>query len=251
MNSVVFADIDGTLIESLPNGGITPGDNIGALDRGGKPVSVHTVQQAALFSLLSRANTVVPVTGRSVAALGRVLLTFKSYAIAHHGAAVLQPDRTRSLEYAGAVYPELAASHPLLNEQYEVIKAYISRNCSDLTITRQTLDGLTVEVCVKRNKLEARDLSPDADHIETVWRKLSEARVHRNGNNLALLPRTITKQRAVRWVQNKLDSAEPRTTIGVGDSYSDLEFMAECDFCIVPKGSQIASLFAQLNNENT
>ena len=64
--------------------------------------------------------------------------------------------------------------------------------------------------------------------------------VHRNGNNLSLVPRFLGKERAVEYVVERHLGPEPVLTIGAGDSLTDAPFLALCDFSLMPRGCQLA-----------
>ena len=59
-------------------------------------------------------------------------------------------------------------------------------------------------------------------------------------NNLALVPRFLGKERAVRHVIRHHLGPEPVLTLGMGDSLSDIPFLSACDFSVVPTASQLA-----------
>jgi hydroxymethylpyrimidine pyrophosphatase-like HAD family hydrolase len=67
--------------------------------------------------------------------------------------------------------------------------------------------------------------------------------LHRNSNNLAVLPKTLNKARAVHYLRQQLQAEHGEImTLGMGDSQSDARFMAACDYAIVPSGTQLAAL---------
>jgi hypothetical protein len=67
--------------------------------------------------------------------------------------------------------------------------------------------------------------------------------IHRNGNNLAILPTALNKAHAVAYVSERLRREHGEIlTFGMGDSRSDARFMAACDYAIVPGGTQLAAL---------
>jgi hydroxymethylpyrimidine pyrophosphatase-like HAD family hydrolase len=67
--------------------------------------------------------------------------------------------------------------------------------------------------------------------------------IHRNGNNLAILPTALNKAHAVAWVTDRLRAEHGDIiTFGMGDSLSDARFMAACDYAIVPGRTQLARL---------
>jgi hypothetical protein len=67
--------------------------------------------------------------------------------------------------------------------------------------------------------------------------------IHRNGNNLAILPNALNKSHAVAHVTARLREQHGEIlTFGMGDSKSDARFMAACDYAIVPRRTQLAGL---------
>lgn len=240
MRSVVFADIDGTLVESVRRRGSPTGATIGARDRAGNQVAIQTDRHRELLRILASADIIVPVTGRSIDALRRVEIPFNSYAIAHHGAVVLSPSGERCTAYDALATPELAVTHGVLSSVFESTLQWIESRSKSLRVYQQVLDGRTIEVCVKHLSPNAETIGEEGDEIEADWRGLSGVRVHRNGNNLALLPDGVTKESAVRWVTGQLDDGcGTIVTFGIGDSETDLGFMHSCDYYLVPRGSQL------------
>lgn len=240
MPSVVFADIDGTLIETCRGAVGVSEATVGARDKSGEIIAVRGERHDALLTLLEATNALVPVTGRSVGALSRVNLRFESYAIVHHGAVILLPNREHDREFEESVRANLEALHEVLESAFHDTAARIAESRTPLRVNRQTFAGRTIEVCVKSTEPDADRLAPEADAIEERWRDCTGVRIHRNGNNLAMLPSTVTKARAVEWVVQRLEAdLGPCVRFGVGDSLTDLGFMRRCDFFIVPAGSQI------------
>ena len=63
---------------------------------------------------------------------------------------------------------------------------------------------------------------------------------HLNGNNLAVLPKIINKESAVRYLIDNYKQQHPDLlTFGAGDSHSDAPFMALCDYALIPKNTQL------------
>ena len=63
--------------------------------------------------------------------------------------------------------------------------------------------------------------------------------LHENGRNFAILPPYSQKKVALNFLKKKMDVGLLDTVFGIGDSYSDLPFMSDSDFLIVPKQAQI------------
>ena len=63
--------------------------------------------------------------------------------------------------------------------------------------------------------------------------------LHINGHNLAIIPKTVSKRRAVEYLLKQLDPEEQRVYLGFGDSLSDFDFLQLCDWFGMPKNSQL------------
>jgi hydroxymethylpyrimidine pyrophosphatase-like HAD family hydrolase len=68
--------------------------------------------------------------------------------------------------------------------------------------------------------------------------------IYQNEKNITILPSIINKKNAVKFLCEIL---EPRLTIGLGDSISDIEFLNFCDFKII---SKIGELNKKVNGKN-
>lgn len=64
--------------------------------------------------------------------------------------------------------------------------------------------------------------------------------IHHNNNNISIIPKFIDKKNAVKYL---IEKYQPELTIGMGDSFTDINFMNLCDFKIIPTQSQINKLF--------
>ena len=198
-----------------------------------------TRAQRRLLEFWLEQGTVIPVTGRTDAALARVAIAFASWRITHHGAVVRQPDGTLPAAWRERIQPALVAAAPVLRglfaglgegaatggyrvhlHEIEDVPSYISAKADDDDAARDaTIAGL-------RMRLENMGLP-------------STLALHCNGNNLAVMVKGAQKEDAVRLVIAELERDGPLVTIGAGDSLTDLPFMRLCDFALTPKGSQI------------
>ncbi len=86
------------------------------------------------------------------------------------------------------------------------------------------------------------------DDVEEGLCALAGSRLirHRNDNNLSITPAGISKQLAVEYLSKKLLHGDAVPVFGMGDSLTDLPFMATCDMLVIPKKSQISSKLLQL-----
>lgn len=236
---VIFLDIDDTILQTAPK--CPPGEPVepAAFNRAGEVLSFMTRAQRRLLEFWLEQGTVIPVTGRTDAALARVAIAFASWRITHHGAVVRQPDGTLPAAWRERIQPALVAAASVLRELFaglsegaatggyrvhlheiEDVPSYISAKADDDDAAHDaTIAGL-------RMRLENMGLP-------------STLALHCNGNNLAVMVKGAQKEDAVRLVIAELERDGPLVTIGAGDSLTDLPFMRLCDFALTPRGSQI------------
>lgn len=232
----IFTDLDDSLFQTQRKCPERTTLVQAATDRHGQPLSYFTPEQKALVALLEQ-GTVIPVTGRNTAALERVYLDFASYRITSHGALVLGVDGRLDTEWLTVIH-----------NQYErwIERMEIARSAVSDLISRYALDarcriiedqGLPVYVSIKGEEQAICRLS---EAMVEVWRA-ADACIHRNGQNMALLPPFACKKRAVAFLMERLsqEDADSPLFIGIGDSATDLPFLKLCHYAVIPRHSQI------------
>lgn len=234
MLKVVFVDLDDTLFQTARKS--PRRDRLAAVDRDGEPLSYQSSKQVAFLEWLSRDAMVVPVTGRSVEAFRRVVLPLGPQAICSFGGVVLSQGAPHPLWHAGmTTAAELARAD--LQNLLEVTESAASASGIDIRYRIIADAGLPLYVSIKHNagcgEGTARLAADIAPAIPPGWR------VHRNGANMALLPPFLDKRFAVSFFLEEIVGDREVVTIGVGDSLSDLGFMAVCDYALAPAASQI------------
>ncbi|WP_067516678.1 hypothetical protein [Endozoicomonas ascidiicola] len=228
----VFSDLDDTLISTkgkLPEG---VSYETGAYDRDGAPLSFFSNHQKTLVSLLERANAIIiPITGRTSGALGRVNYSFQSYSAVSHGAVVLTPDGVVCDHWQKSVYDQPEDWFMILEKMNEQVQKYIDVNNLDAR-TRVIVDqNIAAYVSVKGSSAALEALEPMA--------RDSLLGLHRNGRNLACLPPYACKKQAVEHIKQFLSIDTDDLVLGMGDSITDLPFIRSCHFGVIPVDSQI------------
>lgn len=233
MTLYVFTDLDDTLFQTR---GKCPADaalHTAAVDRQGQPLSFATEAQQHLLAWLEH-GVVVPVTGRNSAALARVRLSFPSFRITSHGAMVLGPEGSPDAHWLATLETTLRSWQSRLTEVLEKLEEHRQRHGLQLRCRIIEDQGLPCYLSVKG---EAAALADMASVVGELW---EPSLIHRNGENMALLPAFASKARAVTFVLERLAQAGIRPlSIGIGDSLTDMAFMQRCDYAMIPRRSQI------------
>lgn len=237
---ILLTDLDDTLFaseRSLPYDAARV--NLAAVDGQGAPLSFQTHQQRALWELFSgAADLIIPVTGRTSYALDRVSLSFPGgYAVVSHGALVT---------YQGQVLPkwqrqlasQMEAAQLAMNRAYADLCEALPRNYPHLQFTLRLLEDLSVPVYLSIKAAET--LTPETHELLSRIADSHELTLHANTRNAALRPPYTCKAAACRFLLEEVIELQPEDTlIALGDSLSDLPFMAMSDVAVMPTRSQL------------
>ena len=241
MRAITLVDLDDTLFQTLrkcpPE---VPRDRLVPLGfaRDGSPLSYATPRQVAMIEWLAETAWLVPVTARSRDALMRAHIPF-SAAIAAHGGVILGEDGTPDAEWHAHISAQAKACASALHTLRDRITLEAEERRADLRVRVLDEDGVGLYVLAKHQETDEAALhaTVDAmlDEVPAGWT------VHRNGNNVAVMPPWLGKQHAVAALLPRLRAAHPDApVIGIGDSVTDAPYMALCDYAMMPQGSQLA-----------
>ena len=245
MKKFLFVDLDDTLFQTPGKCGPDQDLQPAALLKDGTTCSFTTPRQRRFFEMMDREMTLIPVTARNHDALSRVVLKFCSYSIIDYGGVVLAPDGSPDGAWLEAMRVDMARALDGLKEAIETMDRY------SIAVGFKGRARL-IEDYATPFYMVVKDPDKQADRLERMEREAlapwvattgKDFYIHRNGNNLALLPKTLNKARAVHYLRQRLQEEHGEImTIGMGDSRSDARFMAACDYAIVPSGTQLAAL---------
>jgi hydroxymethylpyrimidine pyrophosphatase-like HAD family hydrolase len=242
----VFTDLDDTLFKSAAD--IHCGLSITAtVDASGETYARSSVQQQKLLEIMvASGGLIIPVTGRST----RSFLNCKlpdvinsQFAIVSHGAVILDAEHSLLKDW----HTYLKCHFDLVEWENKLIKIcdhlnthFKSKSKSSAIRVRLIVDqGITAYVCIKISKSSyTDDVSTEVNHLLSHILE-TEMLLHSNGRNFAILPPYAQKKVAVDFLKAKMKVDQRDTVFGMGDSHSDLPFMSESDFLIVPGGAQI------------
>jgi hypothetical protein len=190
--------------------------------------------QAAMMDWLFATTRFIPVTARSTEALGRCRLPFADHRICTNGAVILGPDGNPDPEWCMRMTQQAIAAGPVLQALLAFVVDQTGPGQYRAWIVEEF--GTGFYFCVKSNSDAAA-----LDAIDGRLRAIAGPAFtrHRNDNNLSFTPHGISKQQAVAYLLPKLTGDTAVPVFGMGDSLTDLPFMASCDLMVVPRGSQI------------
>jgi hypothetical protein len=245
LKKFLFVDLDDTLFSTLGKCASQTGLQPAAYYADQSVCSYTTARQRAFLALMDPATTLIPATARHLDAFSRVALPFSSYKILDFGGVILGPDNVPDAAWMAQMGAAMTAALPGLNEAAAVINAYAAAQglASRARVVQD--GGLPFYTLIKDADKRAERLVPIEAEALAPWLAGSGAGfyVHRNGNNLAVLPRALDKAVAVEYVSRLLRAQYGDIlTLGMGDSRSDARFMAACDYAIIPGGTQLAAL---------
>jgi hydroxymethylpyrimidine pyrophosphatase-like HAD family hydrolase len=246
MQVYIFIDLDDTIFQTQRKCQGAMPLHAAAHGRDGSPLSFMTEKQRALLGFLGRDAHLVPTTARNYDAFSRVALSFNSMAILDFGGVIL--------DEVGRVDPywdnEIRTQISLAREPLRQIHCAIidTAEQAGLRVRSRIINDFDMDLYVvtKLVDVTSDDLSLLNDLIVGHFDNESFY-VHFNDNNLAVIPRCLNKRYAVQYlIDNKLRRTDSEVlTIGMGDSESDIDFMAACDYCLTPRSSQIARVLME------
>lgn len=201
-----------------------------------------TQQQQQLLGLIS-AGTVVPVTARSKDVLARVNIK-QAPAICSNGGCIVSADGKVDSTWHASLTAISKSDRSVADFYADLVQGLSPGHFRHWIVSEGTLDLYAViKSNVDQGEILAEMEMRVAALLPVAWR------VHRNGNNLAILPFWLNKRNAAAYLIRTARQVNPHILIvGIGDSHSDVGFMDLCDFAMTPTISQIWKHIRRENN---
>ncbi|MBM7341467.1 hypothetical protein [Pantoea coffeiphila] len=242
---VIFSDLDDTLFQTrrkmVDELALEP-FRTGALDRSLQPRSFMTEEQAMLVDWMLEHGDLIPVTARGTEEIARVEIPFRSWAVATHGAVILNPQGEADAEWQALMLAKLAPyAVQLLAMQQQITELMAERNINGWARINYEYEQTPIYLVMKhRDSTKLDELYAIADEIEQRF-PTAGWYIHRNSNNVAWLPVVVEKGLAVSFLLERLRAERGVfPVIGLGDSLSDHRFMKLCSWYGLPRQSQFA-----------
>nr|WP_242469515.1 haloacid dehalogenase [Rhabdochromatium marinum] len=208
----------------------------------GQAHSFMSARQRSLWALFGETATLIPTTARNQAAFARVKLPFSSWCILDYGGIILDAEGVPEPDWMARATMRAEASLGPLRALLQQAETLIARE--QLAVRVRIIEdfGLPLYLVAKYRDDQVADLDRLQHELIEPWvaAQAGAQRLHRNDNNLAVIPASLGKEFAVRYLIERLREEWGEIfTIGVGDSLIDAPFMAECDYAIIPGGTQL------------
>ncbi len=251
MQRYIFLDLDDTLFQTLrkcPTPKNDPRLQVRAFLPDGSPNSYATHKQQWLWQWLADDFKMVPVTARDSEAFERVTLPFHEEAVLDHGAVILNKKGEVDAFWMAKMLSHLPYHHAQLLAVWTEIAAYTREVQGYKLRLVKDFDVIWYGVIKHAKATE----SPLQSIIENVLKDhphmlSGDLYWHLNGNNLAVLPKIINKESAVRYLIAQYQQHDPELlTIGAGDSKTDAAFMTLCDYALIPSRTQLFNILADI-----
>jgi len=242
MRPLILTDLDDTLFQTARKCPEDMGEAkvMSYLNDGS--VSGLASERQTRFAAWLRMGTLVPVTARSREVLARVEIE-QSPAICANGGCIIT--RTGEVDQD---WHRLLVTRSIEIQPISMIYRLVTEGLSAQTYRHWIVSEGDLELyfVIKTNGEDLSVLDGAEElaemHVPPGWR------IHRNGNNLAVLPGWLNKRHAAAYFIALYRASNPYLpVIGIGDSHSDVGFMDLCDFAITPTNSQVWSLVKKGN----
>lgn len=233
---LAFVDLDDTLFQTHRKQQPSEQHKLATTDKNGQPLSYMRPKQQIFVNWLLDSAEAIPVTARSVEALQRVHIPFQHGAICSHGGTIIAPDQSLDLEWLEIQKQAVEQLNHLLVELPDALNDY-AKNLGSIRTWTVEENGLKIYTVAKQNEPDSLFLDQLIQYLPADV--LEKCYVHINGNNLAIIPKHVSKQKAVEFFIQKYDPQSERAIVGWGDSLSDAGFLACCDWFGMPKNSQL------------
>ncbi|MGH8475979.1 MAG: hydrolase [Methylococcales bacterium] len=244
MEKFLFLDLDDTVFQTLRKCSETEALLPVAFLADGEAISYSTERQINLIEDLAANWRIIPTTARNRDAFFRVNLPveFREGAILNHGAMIIDQHGAPDPVWHERMKTRLAPYACGFGMLERALLDFARRSDLPLKIRVIKEDEKPFYIVVKHRQADSDALkSVRDDCVKPFFSKLCmEVYPHLNDNNLAILPAPVNKAHAVAFLIERLrDRYGEIMTMGMGDSLTDIDFIALCDYAMIPGRTQL------------
>ncbi len=243
MEKFLFLDLDDTVFQTVRKCASLERATPASYNLAGEPSSYFLPKQQRLLQDLAQQWRIIPTTARTQASYARVDLAVPCVdgAILNHGATILCVDGAEDNQWREKIEPTLNALSVLLTQIKAEIEQYAARYNIEVLVRITSESDLDYYLEVRHHQADFIQLQCLLkDYIQPLLVEYTDFQVYLNSNSLTILPRCVNKTHAVAYRIKVLEQQYGEIlTMGMGDSLSDLPFMALCDYVMTPKNTQL------------
>jgi hypothetical protein len=243
MEKFLFLDLDDTVFQTARKCISLKNARPASYNLAGDVSSYFLPKQLRLLQDLSKHWRIIPTTARTQASYARVQLgvACNDGSILNHGATILGADGKEDTVWRTKMVSSLSDLSPLLIQAQQAIEQYVKIKDIDIRVRITHESGLDYYVEVRHRQADSAQLQLLlTQYIQPLLEEYTDFQVYLNGNSLTILPRCVNKVHAVEYRIQALEQQYGEIlTMGMGDSLSDLPFMALCDYVMTPKHTQL------------
>jgi hydroxymethylpyrimidine pyrophosphatase-like HAD family hydrolase len=231
---IYFSDLDDTLFQTKRkcNNGI----HIATTSAKQENNSFYTKEQKEFidYILVDNNSLLIPITARTNDQFQRTQLYKENLTpiYANYYGGYINYKGVKSIVYDEMIRPTLNKAQQEVENLISIIEKKINTPLDIVNVDKyyHVINSVLTDEFIYINELfSSSDIRFD---------------IYQNEKNITILPSIINKKNAVQFLCEIL---EPRLTIGLGDSISDIEFLNFCDFKII---SKIGELNKKVNGKN-
>jgi len=243
MEKFLFLDLDDTVFQTRRKCASIEQAIPAAYALSGEPSSYCLPKQKTLLVLLHEQWRIIPTTARTQAAYARVDLGIpcNDGVILNHGATILCTNGQEDSQWRARLEPQLKTLQPLLHELKHTIETYAQQKSIHVLVRIIHEVGLDYYLEVRHHQAVSTELESVLKAcVQPLLNKMTVFNAYLNSNSLTILPCRINKSHAVSYRIAELRQQYGEIlTMGMGDSLSDAPFIAQCDYAMIPQGTQL------------
>lgn len=231
MHILNFCDLDGVFVQTARHVVGQP-TTVAYTSPKGKDI-VLTDKQLLLHNKLNEIGYVVPVTARSLESMNRLksVMNFNHHKICDHGAFLYDENDELVKDYSDSLIK-------VVYEHQNNLKIALDK-LSRLSLQNSIFDNTLFKPIYHGTYLLHIEGKAHSDfHAKTISKylsKLSGLVVSTNGPSFSVTCGVPSyKQLACDYLLNNVEKYKGCLTLGFGDSVSDLPFITECDYSVIP-----------------
>lgn len=237
MNFVFFVDLDDTFVQTFEKCPQYECFAPVSFDKFGYPKSFITFKQKKFLNTIYQLGEVVFVTGRNINSVASLSLEISTWRVTSFGSFITDRNGNQIVEYNLKKTLQGQSLKIIINDLY--LKISIKASSLGINVKPVVDYGQETYIVAKSVHWSCKKLDILENFVDLILP--CNFFKHRNGNNLAVIPKQSSKESAVSYLIDNYFEKNSWISIGIGDSFSDWGFLSICDWAVIPPHSQLSS----------